>query len=618
MNARPEPVERADFTTWAAAVRRLDEGLTALAPAAATIGVPPPADRPWFDLLEHKLRPQTREAAPLVAAVVGGTNIGKSALFNQLAGTDASAVSPLAAGTKHPVCLAPPAWADAARLAPLFEGFELQPWGAAADALADDQRHLLFWRSSSDLPDRLLLLDTPDVDSDARVNWRRAEIVRQTADVLVAVLTQQKYNDAAVKQFFREAAEADKAVIVVFNQVDLALDREVWSQWSAVFREQTGVRPIASYVVPYDRQAAQSRGLKFYSVGPEATEFQQEPVDLGRELTELRYDDLKTRTLRGALARVLEPGGVERYLAEVRIAADRFSAARKALAEAHRVTTAWPGLPAGVLVEEIGAWWDARRSGWSRSIHGFYRTVGRGLTIPIKRLWSGPSASLDPLAQYRERERAVITAGIDRLLDELERLATVGNDVLEPRLRTLVGGAARQSHLRRIQEAYEKLPPVDDEFRAYIGLELERLEKEYPRAIGTMRSLDAAAAIARPAITVTLATTGILLPAGDILGQALVNVAGHTASEIAAAAVVTGGGEAAMGAAGTGLKHGAAKLFSRLQSQHAARRAAQLTEIFERELLGDLLIELDGGARLGTGPETARVQAAVDELRRLM
>jgi len=609
----------ADFTTWAAAVRRLDEGLAALAPAAAQIGVPPPADRPWFDLLEHKLRPQTRQAAPLVAAVVGGTNIGKSALFNQLAGTDASAVSPLAAGTKHPVCLAPAAWADAARLAPLFEGFELRSWGAAADALADDQRHLLFWRSSAELPDRLLLLDTPDVDSDARVNWRRAEIVRQTADVLVAVLTQQKYNDAAVKQFFREAAGADKGVIVVFNQVDLALDREVWPQWSAVFREQTGVRPIASYVVPYDRQAAQSRGLKFYSVGPEATEFPGEPVDLGRELTELRYDDLKTRTLRGALARVLEPStGVERYLAEVRISADRFAAARRALAEAHRVTTAWPGLPAGVLVDEIGAWWDSRRSGWSRTIHGFYRTAGRVVTAPIKRLWNGPAASVDPLAQYRERERAVITAGIDRLLDELERLATVGNDVLEPRLKALVGGAARQSHLRRIQDAYEKLPPVDDEFRAYIGQELERLEAEYPRAVGTMRSLDAAAAIARPAITVTLATTGILLPAGDVLGQALVNAAGHTASEIAAAAVVTGGGEAAMGAAGTGLKHGAARLFGRLQSQHAARRAAQLTEIFERELLGNLLVELDRGARLGGGPETARVQAAVDELRRLM
>ena len=35
--------------------------------------------------------------------------------------------------------------------------------------------------------------------------------------VLLAVLTQQKYNDAAVKQFFRAAVEADKPIVVLFN-----------------------------------------------------------------------------------------------------------------------------------------------------------------------------------------------------------------------------------------------------------------------------------------------------------------------------------------------------------------------------------------------------------------
>ena len=84
----------------------------------------------------------------------------------------------------------------------------------------------------------------------------------------------------------------------------------------------------------------------------------------------------------------------------------------------------------------------------------------------------------------------------------------------------------------------------------------------------------------------SLALTGILLPAGDVLGQTLVHVAGQTAGEIATAVVVTGGGEAAVGAAGTGLKHAAGQLFRRLQADHARRRAEQLTEIFERELLG--------------------------------
>ncbi len=78
------------------------------------------------------------------------------------------------------------------------------------------------------MPPRLLLLDAPDVDSDVAVNWRRATAIRQAADVLVAVLTQQKYNDAAVKQFFRAAVEADKPIIVVFNQCELEADRAYW------------------------------------------------------------------------------------------------------------------------------------------------------------------------------------------------------------------------------------------------------------------------------------------------------------------------------------------------------------------------------------------------------
>lgn len=77
------------------------------------------------------------------------------------------------------------------------------------------------------LPPKLVLLDTPDVDSDAHVNWQRADIVRQAADVLIAVVTQQKYNDAAVKKFFRHAAAADKAIVLLFNQLILRRSRRV-------------------------------------------------------------------------------------------------------------------------------------------------------------------------------------------------------------------------------------------------------------------------------------------------------------------------------------------------------------------------------------------------------
>ena len=138
---------------------------------------------------------------------------------------------------------------------------------APTDPLEDSPEHRLYWRNGATVPPRLLLLDTPDIDSDAPVNWQRADIIRQASDVLIAVLTQQKYNDAAVKQFFRRAVAADKPIVVVFNQCDLRADREYWPLWLATFAEETGAKPELVYVAPYDRQAANEQKLPFYAVG---------------------------------------------------------------------------------------------------------------------------------------------------------------------------------------------------------------------------------------------------------------------------------------------------------------------------------------------------------------
>ncbi len=88
-----------------------------------------------------------------------------------------------------------------------------------------------------------MILDTPDIDSDVQVNWRRADAVRRVADVLIAVLTQQKYNDAAVKRYFRNAAEEGKVVLVVFNQCQLPEDEAYWPLWLDTFCRETGVAP---------------------------------------------------------------------------------------------------------------------------------------------------------------------------------------------------------------------------------------------------------------------------------------------------------------------------------------------------------------------------------------
>src|SRR5487761_1250729 len=496
----------ADFDLWADQIKRLHRALSELGAAGGALGMPTPADQEWFALLEQKLLPQLEIRPALIVAVVGGTNIGKSAVFNQLAGQNASAVSPLAAGTRHPVCLVPPGFDDVKLLSRLFEGFELRPWQSANDPLTDCGEQLIFWRLSETMPHRLLLLDTPDVDSDAAVNWLRADQIRRSADVLIAVLTQQKYNDAAVKQFFRKAAEADKPVIVVFNQCDLAEDREYWPRWLTTFSGETGARPEQVYVVPYDRAPASERRLAFHGVGPDGPAAIGKAASLQAELAQLRFDAIKVRTFRGAMARLLDrDSGVPAWLGQLREASAYFAAANRTLNATEMARANWPTLPAGLLVEEIRCWWDARRSGWSRKIHAFYRVVGQGIAWPVREAWRAARGEPEqPQETFRARERQAIVEALEKLLAELNRLAHIGNDVLRPRLAALLGGAARESNLARVAAAHAALPALDDDYRAFLRGELDRWSEGNPNVVHVLRSLDHAAALARPAITITL------------------------------------------------------------------------------------------------------------------
>ena len=279
---------------------------------------------------------------------------------------------------------------------------------------------------------------------------------------------------------------------------------------------------------------------------------------------------------------------------------------------------AWPGLPAGVLVDEIRHWWDASRSTWSRRIHGFYRTLGHGVTWPVRAAWDAwPAPRPEPLEAFRQREREAIVLAVEKLLDELDRLAQVGNDTLRPRLVRLLGGDARVQLLDKVQAAHDQLPAVDDDYRTFLRAELDAWREANPRVVRFLRSLDHAAAIARPAITVSLAVSGWVL-AGDLVGQAAIQAAGHTAGQLATEAAIaggiTGGGEAMVSTTSEGVRQAAARLFSRLQSRYAQQRARWLAEWLERELLGELLDDLRRGAEVAEGAAFCEVEEVVKHL----
>ncbi len=52
--------------------------------------------------------------------------------------------------------------------------------------------------------------------------------------------------------------------MIVFNQVLLPEDEEVWPKWCATFTGETGIAPVAVFVAPHDRRAAESLALPFF------------------------------------------------------------------------------------------------------------------------------------------------------------------------------------------------------------------------------------------------------------------------------------------------------------------------------------------------------------------
>jgi hypothetical protein len=295
-------------------------------------------------------------------------------------------------------------------------------------------------------------------------------------------------------------------------------------------------------------------------------------------------------------------------------------------------------LPACLLIEEIRVWWDTERQPWSRQIHGFYRTLGRGVTWPLRTAWDAMAGqAIDPAATFLQREREAIVSAVEKLLDELGRLAQVGNDTLRPRLLRLLGGNARATLLTRVQEAHANLPAVDEHYRDFLWAELDAWRMSNPRAVRFLQSLDHVAALARPAITVGLFFTGLHF-AGDLAGQAASQVAGHTvnhlaseaagqaaaqvaghtagqiATEAAIAGGIAGGGEALVSGTGEGVRQAAGRLFGRLQSRYAQQRATWLADWLEREFLGELLADLHGGAAVVESDAFQTVESTLAEL----
>ncbi len=608
-----EPASR--FAAWAGSVGELCELAERLLPVAADLGVPPPgaADAgpraDWHGQLFGKLRPQVTREPVLVAAVCGGTNTGKSLISNVLAGAEISRSVPEAARTVHPVASLPRGLATPEDVAALFPGFEPHAWSSEDDALGGDapDRDTIVWREDPGgrQPRRLILVDTPDVDGTLRANWRRAEAVRDACDVIVAVLTQQKYNDAAVRDFFAAAAAAGKSIVVVFNMVDWPGQRPRIGGWLATFAAETGAAPLAVYAVPHDFARARAATIEFHRL-PELTggaaDPSAAPADLGADLVGADFDRIKLRAMEGAFRVVVDPAtGMGAWLDAIENASRGWQASRQLLAEEARVRVELPAAPGEVVWKEIWDWLEPRRSRVDVTLSGVYRRAGAAAA------WAGERVGLwrserEKRKDFAAEELQALKAGLADFIDRLD-----GARKRDPRLagvldRTLVAGD-RASWFAELERRHAALPMVSEDYRAFVRTELDRFSAENPRVLSTLLTGLSLGSVARPCVTIGLLFAGGVAVPAAAAGHGLGTLV-HTSVDWIVWAVAPLAGEGVLGLTMAGLK----PLIERLFAGWSAERSRVLTGTLHDVVLGGVPEEIDRRASAAARPEVVRAR----------
>ena len=619
-----------EYSAWVERITALAAAVRQLQPDAAAMGVMPEPARGWHGALLQKLLPQVTREPVLVVAVVGGTNTGKSTVFNYLVGSAVSRTSVYATYTRHPVCVAPQGALETLPLAEIFEGFRIRPWQSEADAVAEGPDNLLIVREdpSGQQAARLLLLDTPDMDGVLRDHWSKAEQIRNTADVLVCILTPEKYADHAILEFLKPAAQSDTTVIVVMNKLQQPEDRRHIPMWLEPLSGQADITPQEIYTIPLDRQAAEANRLRVQPYSSGAGELRD-------DLADLKFTALKLRSLRGSLRVVLdEDEGLPAFLRQLVACSEDYARDRDTLQqEVCTPQIQLPSLPPRLLWEPIWEWLEPHRTRFDRVIHGTYGYIGHLLLKPFRR-------SEEQLEEsFRAQEWEAYHQAIQRILDQMRLLREVGSPRVQQAVQQALSGTQQEHLLTELRVQYDKLPVVSEGFRRYVGQLLDEFAQTSPYLMRGIKYGLVATAVLRPAVTIGLfAFPGAELSAHFAAQAALesaqraLDVAGTEAAKAAASqmlqeaaaqaaqhSIATVGVQAAVAVTAEGVTEGGGaatlrQLLARITQGYYQERATCLMAIVSQHVTGPMLNEIDHLARVSQCEPLQRAKRLLSEL----
>lgn len=458
----------------------------------------------WQDLLRYKLVPHLAGEGCLIVAVTGGTNSGKSTLFNLLLGRGVSPAEATAAATRQPL-LAGNAQRVAqcleGRLVPEFHPQRLERGGEVLEANADAD--VLFVVEHEALPDWLVLLDTPDIDSIEKRNWEVAEHLQALGDVLIAVVTGEKYRDDRVVRFYQRAVAAGRRIVPLMNKANPANDFAVARRQLETFCE--GVKTDApSFVLPHDFAVESDYGRPIPALDGAG--------DLRTYLQELDVAAIKREVYRDTVTRFATRAGAfldhanalarqgHRIVSEVEALADRAAQAFEPV----------PGAEVGGLFHEFV---QARRGRVRRVIGQASKSLALGAGAIGRRvrraLWQraalerdeGPPTAAQLHGLHRQAVERIARELAARCVEFTEAAAEPAGPVLAQGRKAIDFDAA----VERVSARMAREDNISDDFRRHAHQTIEMWWNESPARRRALESLDTVLAVVPSVIALPIA-----------------------------------------------------------------------------------------------------------------
>ena len=221
--------------------------------------------------------------------------------------TEDSAPSPVGGNTQQPVFALP----TGGRKSELYRNFLLSLEKRSA-AFSPDAIH-----SHRALPlDATVFIDSPDIDSINQQNHFLAERLLLLADVILYVVTKEKYADRKPLMSMADVLDMKKDIIVIFNKSDATELNQLFNDFS----QKSGIKPVFKMNVPFDHDLNSDASRK-NSVQPRGALL----ADLSAFLERLnqRHAEAKRESMHLNLKFIISKLRRKRKISFVRAAEDR-------------------------------------------------------------------------------------------------------------------------------------------------------------------------------------------------------------------------------------------------------------------------------------------------------